>query len=132
MSDRAARSVLILLAVVLAVLVLRLDLPTATGGQFWSDGSTYHAMAHSLAEDHDLRFEARDLYRIRREFPGGPQGVFLKRTNGGRGSTAAGASPGWPGAEARPRAASSSRRPSPIRWRPRPSCGPSARTASCS
>ena len=40
-------------------------------------------MAQSLAEDLDLRYEARDLFRARREFPGGPQGIFLKRTSGG-------------------------------------------------
>ena len=83
MSDRAARAVLVVLGVVLAAMVLRLDLPAASEGQFWSDGATYHAMAHSLAEDFDLRFEARDLFRARREFSGGPQGVFLKRTAGG-------------------------------------------------
>ena len=37
-------------------------------------------MAWSLAEDGDLRYEARDVLRVRREFPGGPQGIFLKRT----------------------------------------------------
>jgi hypothetical protein len=40
-------------------------------------------MAWSLARDHDLRFDAGDLARIRAEYPGGPQGVFLKRASGG-------------------------------------------------
>jgi len=83
LTDRQARSVLLALGVILGVAVLRLDLPQATSGQFWSDGATYHAMAWSLAEDRDLRFEARDVFRGRREFPGGPQGIFLKRTDGG-------------------------------------------------
>ena len=83
MSDLKARAALVSIGVVLAALVLRLDLPAATEGQFWSDGATYYAMAQSLAEDLDLRFEARDLFRARREFPGGPQGIFLKRTSGG-------------------------------------------------
>jgi hypothetical protein len=51
--------------------------------EFWADGATYHGMAWSLAEDLDLRFEARDALRARREFPSGPQGIFLKRTWGG-------------------------------------------------
>jgi len=83
LSDRAARGVLLAIGGLLAVSVVRFDLATATDGTFWSDGATYHAMAWSLAEDRDLRFEARDVFRVRREFPGGPQGIFLKRTEGG-------------------------------------------------
>jgi hypothetical protein len=40
-------------------------------------------MAWSLARDGDLRYEPADLQRVREEFPGGPDGVFLKRTAGG-------------------------------------------------
>ena len=50
---------------------------------FWGDSATYHAMAWSLAEDGDLEYEARDLFRVRREYPSGPQGIFLKRASGG-------------------------------------------------
>ncbi|HEX9203856.1 MAG TPA: hypothetical protein VF964_07830, partial [Vicinamibacteria bacterium] len=59
------------------------DLPADSSGRFWSDGATYHAMAWSLADDFDLRYEARDLERIRSRYPGGPQGLFLKRASGG-------------------------------------------------
>jgi hypothetical protein len=74
-SDRTAR--VVLGAVVLALLagVWSVRLP-----QFWGDGATYYSMAWSLAEDFDLRYEARDIFRVRREFPMGPQGIFLKRT----------------------------------------------------
>jgi hypothetical protein len=51
--------------------------------QFWGDVATYHSMAWSLAEDGDLRYEARDIARVRREFAPGPQGIFLKRASGG-------------------------------------------------
>ncbi|HEX9186352.1 MAG TPA: acyl-CoA reductase, partial [Vicinamibacteria bacterium] len=68
-------------ALLLATLVL--DLPRASKGEFFGDGATYYGMAWSLARDLDLRFEARDLERIRTEYPGGPQGVFLKRASGG-------------------------------------------------
>jgi len=56
---------------------------TARIPQFWADGATYHAMVWSLAEDGDLRYEARDIFRVRRELPSGPQGIFLKRASGG-------------------------------------------------
>jgi hypothetical protein len=68
-------------ALLLATLVL--DLPRASKGEFFGDGATYYGMAWSVARDLDLRFEARDLERIRTEYPGGPQGVFLKRASGG-------------------------------------------------
>jgi hypothetical protein len=40
-------------------------------------------MAWSLARDLDLRFDERDLARVRSEYPNGPQGLFLKRASGG-------------------------------------------------
>jgi hypothetical protein len=59
------------------------DLPRLADGRFWSDAATYHSMAGSLAFDGDLEFTAADLARVRAVYPGGPQGVFLKRTGGG-------------------------------------------------
>lgn len=80
--ERTARAVLALVALGLLGLALATDLPRASRGQFWSDGATYYSMAWSLARDGDLRYEPEDLARVRQEFPGGPQGVFLKRSNG--------------------------------------------------
>jgi hypothetical protein len=77
-SDRAARTAIAALVVALAAAVWTVRLP-----QFWGDGATYYAMAWSLAEDGDLRYEARDLLRVQREMGGGPEGLFLKRTRGG-------------------------------------------------
>jgi glycosyl transferase family 87 len=77
-SDRAARTVLALVIALLAGAAASARIPF-----FWSDGATYHGMAWSLAEDGDLQYEARDVYRTRREFPTGPQGIFLKRASGG-------------------------------------------------
>lgn len=85
-SQRHARLALVLLVLLLIGLlagVLSVDLARASGGEFWSDGATYHAMAQSLAQDGDVRYEARDVLRSRREFAGGPQGLFLKRVYGG-------------------------------------------------
>jgi hypothetical protein len=78
LTDRAARVLLGVVAALLAAGVCRVRLT-----EFWGDGATYHAMAWSLAEDGDLRYEAKDVVRVRREFPSGPQGIFLKRASGG-------------------------------------------------
>ncbi len=94
-SERGARSARVVLAAVCLALVgtsVAVDLPRASGGEFWGDGATYYAMAWSLARDGDVRFEARDLARVRAQYPGGPSGVFLKRAHGGLTTDA----PGFP------------------------------------
>lgn len=83
MTERAARGLLLAVLAGLCAAMLPTDLPRLTRGSFWSDGATYHAMARSLAEDGDVRYEARDVFRSRREFEQGPQGIFLKRVYGG-------------------------------------------------
>jgi hypothetical protein len=77
-TERAARVILgvLVAAMIAGVCVVRLP-------GFWGDGATYYTMAWSLAEDGDLRYEARDVFRVRREVPSGPQGLFLKRASGG-------------------------------------------------
>jgi hypothetical protein len=80
---RGARLALALVVAALLAAAALTDLPRASGGEFWGDGATYYSMAWSLAVDHDLRYEARDLERVRREYPNGPQGIFLKRASGG-------------------------------------------------
>jgi len=81
--EPAARLILGLLSVGLVVVALGSDLPRLSGGRFWGDGATYYTAAWSLVEDHDLRYEARDAFRVRREFQAGAQGIFLKRSSGG-------------------------------------------------
>jgi hypothetical protein len=81
--ERAARLVLGLVVAALLGAAALTDLPRVSGGEFWGDGATYYAMAWSLAVDHDLRYETRDLERVRREYPNGPEGIFLKRSCGG-------------------------------------------------
>jgi hypothetical protein len=78
LSERAARTTLAVVIALLAGAAASARIP-----HFWSDGATYHGMAWSLAEDGDLQYEARDVFRTRREFPSGPQGIFLKRASGG-------------------------------------------------
>ncbi len=79
MTERVAQIVLGAVVGLFLVAAPVLDMPGASDGRFWSDGATYYAMAGSLAHDFDLRYEARDLARVRAEYPSGPQGVFLKR-----------------------------------------------------
>lgn len=52
-------------------------------GRFFSDGATYYTMTWSLVSDVDFEYTASDLARVRREYPEGPSGVFLKRAYGG-------------------------------------------------
>jgi hypothetical protein len=92
-TDKTAQAVLAGVVAALAVAMAATDLAALSGGSFWSDGATYHSMAHSLAEDFDLRYEARDVVRVRREFSAGPQGIFLKRASGGLRFDAAGGFP---------------------------------------
>ncbi len=80
---RSARIALAAAALALAAATFALDLPRASGGEFFGDGATYYAMAWSLARDHDLRYDERDLARVLAEYPRGPQGIFLKRASGG-------------------------------------------------
>ena len=67
------------LGAVLLAWALTVDFPKATGGGFFSDGATYYSLAHSLASDLDFQFRREDLVRVWREYPGGPEGIFLKR-----------------------------------------------------
>ena len=86
MSERLARVALGVVTGLVVLVAAAIDLPRASDGRFWSDGATYHAMAGSLASDGDLEFSAADLARVRASYPGGPQGVFLKRVGGDSGT----------------------------------------------
>lgn len=72
-------------AAVLALLVLcaASDPPKLAKGSFFSDGATYYSMTWSLVSDFDFEYAAGDLARVKREYPGGPSGIFLKRASGG-------------------------------------------------
>jgi hypothetical protein len=84
MSERLSRMVLGVVSGLVLLSALAVDLPLA---RFWSDAATYYAMAGSLAFDGDLEFTAQDLSRVRASYPGGPQGVFLKRVPARGGGT---------------------------------------------
>jgi hypothetical protein len=67
-----------MLAVVLLGWALTVNYPKLSYG-FFSDASTYYGLGHSLADDGDFEFRREDLVRVWREFPSGPEGIFLKR-----------------------------------------------------
>ena len=83
MSERGARVILGLIVAAMLIAALSVDVEELLQHRFWSDGATYYAMALSVAFDFDLRYEARDVLRVRREFGSGPEGIFLKRASGG-------------------------------------------------
>ena len=66
------------LGVVLLAWAISVDYTRVSYG-FFSDGATYYSLAHSLAEDFDFEFRRDDLVRVWREYPSGPEGIFLKR-----------------------------------------------------
>lgn len=57
---------------------LSVQFPVVAFG-FQSDEATYYSLGHSLAKDGDAQFQRRDLVRVWKEFPTGPEGIFLKR-----------------------------------------------------
>jgi hypothetical protein len=67
----------------LLILCLRSNPAKLSEGRFFSDEATYYAMTWSLVSDYDLEYTATDLVRIKREYPEGPSGIFLKRASGG-------------------------------------------------
>jgi hypothetical protein len=80
------------LGAVLLAWALTIDLRKVTPG-FFSDGATYYGLAHSLADDFDFAYRREDLTRVWREYPSGPEGVFLKRGRDVQGITLTGAMP---------------------------------------
>jgi hypothetical protein len=68
---------------VLIAWALSVDFAKASGG-FAGDAATYYTLGQSLAHDLDFEYRRDDLARVWKEFPSGPEGIFLKRGSGGR------------------------------------------------
>ncbi len=75
---RLGASATFAIAIVLLTWALTVDFTKVSYG-FFSDGATYYSLAHSIADDFDFEYRKEDLVRVWREFPSGPEGIFLKR-----------------------------------------------------
>ncbi|MEO7190108.1 MAG: hypothetical protein ABI051_03560 [Vicinamibacterales bacterium] len=76
---RLTRPLLVVLALVLVAVAGRLIDVRRVAGDIKGDESTYIAMAFSLAEDGDLRYQPEDYRRFVSLYGHGPSGIFLKR-----------------------------------------------------
>jgi len=72
------------IGVVLLTWALSVDFVKASNGGFFGDAATYYTLGHSLATDLDFEFRRDDLARVWKEYPTGPEGIFLKRAADGR------------------------------------------------
>ncbi len=70
--------------VVLLTWALSVDFVKASNGGFFADASTYYTLGHSLAADLDFEYRRDDLARVWKEYPSGPEGLFLKQGRDGR------------------------------------------------
>lgn len=68
----------VILGLLLLGFALSVQFPVVAFG-FQSDEATYYSLGHSIAKDWDMQFQRKDLVRVWKEFPSGPQGIFLKR-----------------------------------------------------
>jgi hypothetical protein len=75
---RLGASATLAIGIVLVTWALTVDFTKVSYG-FFSDGATYYSLTHSLADDFDFEYRRDDLVRVWREFPSGPEGIFLKR-----------------------------------------------------
>jgi hypothetical protein len=71
------------IGIVLVAWALSVDFAKASGG-FAGDAATYYTLGHSIAHDFDFEYRRDDLVRVWKEFPSGPEGLFLKRGEEGR------------------------------------------------
>jgi hypothetical protein len=81
---RTARAVLAVVVLVFLGCALFVNLPAVLEGFLFADQAVYVSMTLSIIHDGDLAFAKKDLARYYPEFAAGPQGIFLKKTAGGR------------------------------------------------
>ena len=72
------------IGVVLLTWAISIDVMKASYGGFFGDAATYYTLGHSLAADFDFEYQRDDLVRVWKEFPTGPEGLFLKRGRDGK------------------------------------------------
>jgi hypothetical protein len=77
--DKRIRSFFILFLLFIIFFSLSGELPRRQNGGFFSDESGYFSIIQSLAYDFDIKYEEKDLVRIKKIFPPGPVGFFLQK-----------------------------------------------------
>jgi hypothetical protein len=70
------------IGVVLLTWALSVDFAKVSNHGFFGDAATYYTLGHSLATDLDFEYQRDDLTRVWKEYPSGPEGLFLKRSGG--------------------------------------------------
>jgi hypothetical protein len=82
--EKRTTSFFILFLLFIIFFALATELPRRQNGGFFSDESGYFSIIQSLAHDFDIKYERKDLQRIKEIFPSGPVGFFLKKGADGR------------------------------------------------
>jgi len=82
--DKKARYFFILFFLFVVFFSFSVDIAKRQNYGFFSDESSYFSVTQSLAFDYDLEYTRKDINRIREYFPGGPMGLFLKKTKNGK------------------------------------------------
>ena len=67
------------IGIVLLTWAVSIDVRKANEGGFFGDAATYYTLGQSLANDFDFEYQRDDLLRVWKEYPTGPEGLFLKR-----------------------------------------------------
>ncbi len=81
---KAALTVILVIFIFCLGFSLFLNLPAVHRGFLFADQAVYYALTQSIAFDHDLEYTKKDLVRYYQDFNAGPQGIFLKKTPGGK------------------------------------------------
>ncbi len=82
--DKKVRNFFILFLFSIIFFSFSTDIAKRQRYSFFSDESSYFSVIQSLAFDYDLEYTKKDINRIREYFPGGPMGIFLKKTENGK------------------------------------------------
>ncbi len=83
MEDRRAKGIIFFVFLAFLLLALRFPVEKVQSHSFFDDEAIYYMMSYSLAFDLDLKYDKGDLLRFSRLYGGLPQGIFLKKNEGG-------------------------------------------------
>ncbi len=81
---RAALTVILFVFMFSLGFSLFINLPAIHKGFLSADQAVYYSLTQSIAFDRDIEYTKKDLVRYYHDFNAGPQGIFLKKTAGGK------------------------------------------------